>query len=116
MEIIMSEEIYVNQTTGKKYRLVDTIHVWDDEPGYELNFIDTAYGVASWCVETHDFVHYVPFDIDEDDEEKWIKEQENKLLELLEKEEYEKILEITDCRHCKWQYEYQTIEEVGGEQ
>ncbi len=109
----MSEEILVSQTTGKKYRLVDTIRVWDDED--DLDFTYTAQSVAEWCLETHlDTLdcYDIPEGVDLDE---WYKEQETLLCDLLDKKEYEKIIEITKCRYCEWEYAYKTIEEVEGE-
>ena len=41
--------IYINEETGKKIKLyqVTDVHVWDDE----IDFRDTAEGVAQWCME-----------------------------------------------------------------
>lgn len=107
------EEILVSQTTNKKYRIVDTIRVWDDED--DLDFTYTAQSVAEWCLETHlDTLdcYDIPEGVDLD---KWYKEQETLLCDLLDKKEYEKIIEITKCRYCEWEYAYKTIEEVGDE-
>lgn len=120
---MMSEEILVSQTTGKKYRIVDTIRVWDDED--DLDFTMSAQSVAEWCLETHldTFADDLStgnvldcYDIPEGvDLDKWYKEQETYLCDLLDKKEYEKIIEITKCRYCEWEYSYQTIEEVNDE-
>ena len=41
--------IYVNEATGKKIKVyqVTDVHVWDDD----IDFRDTAEGVAQWCME-----------------------------------------------------------------
>ena len=55
--------IYVNEETGKKIKVYQEtwVHVWDDEEK-DLNFWDTAEGIAQWCMENVESV------IAEDDE------------------------------------------------
>jgi hypothetical protein len=51
----MMSDIYINEATGKKIKVYQEtwVHVWDEDDA-ELNFWDTAEGVADWCMEAMD--------------------------------------------------------------
>ena len=88
--------IYVNEVTGKKIRVYQEtwVHVWDDEEK-DLNFWDTAEGVAQWCMESID-----------DDHENY-----KKIQKAFENEDWEKVIELEGCRYCDYSLEKRWVVE-----
>jgi hypothetical protein len=94
----MMSNIYVNEETGKKIRVYKQImvHVYDHEdPRDVLDFWNTEEGVAQWCYENAD---------DFDDNFDAIEEAYNK-------ERWSDVIELTNCRHCNYEYEEEWVVE-----
>jgi len=91
--------IYVNETTGKKIKVYKKwfVHVFDhDDPRDILDFRDTEENVAGWCYE-----NVGDFDNSED------------IHEAYENENWEDVIELTQCRYCDYEYEEEwVVEEI----
>lgn len=90
-------DIYVNVETGKKIKVYKQaiVHVYDhDDPKDILDFRDTEENVARWCYDNaSDF-----------DEYKEIKK-------AYKNEDWEEVIDLTQCRYCSYEYDYEWIVE-----
>ena len=93
-------DIYINEATGKKIKVYKQkmVHVYDHEDSRDiLDFTDSEECVADWCVE-------IMFE-DDDNYDEINKAYENK--------EWGKVIELTNCRHCEYEYDEEwVVEEI----
>lgn len=130
--------IYINQETGKKIRVYEEtmFHVWDEDDN-DLNFWDTAKGVADWCMEALDDLAIAeedekceycggdcPHDADEicdgyHNDEQGIYEEHKKYHEIqhaYDNEDWEEVIDLQGCRYCSYETENRwVVEEVNDE-
>ena len=96
-------DIYINEATGKKIKLYKQtiVHVYDHEdPRDILDFRDTEEVVGRWCFE----------DLDEDPD------HYEEIERAYDNEEWSKVIELSGCRYCNYEYDYEWIvEEIKGE-
>jgi hypothetical protein len=132
-------DIYINQETGKKIRVYEEIwvHVYDDDDD-NLNFWDTAKGVAEWCmeaveddytpIEEGDECEYCggncPHDVDNacdgylgDIEDLYANQRNyNDIKEAYDDEDWIEVINLSGCRYCEWTTEERwVVEEIEGE-
>ena len=91
-------DIYINEVTGKKIKLYKQtmVHVYDHEdPRDILDFTDTAEVVGRWCFE----------DLDED------RNDYEEIEKAYDNEEWEKVIELSGCRHCKYDIDFDWVVE-----
>ena len=90
-------DIYINETTGKKIKVYKEtwVHVWDDDCNDNLNFWDTAEGVAEWCMESID-----------DDHENY-----EEIQKAFQDEDWKKVIDLEGCRYCDYAYEERWVVE-----
>lgn len=91
-------DIYVNVETGEKIKLFKQaiVHVYDHEdPRDILDFRDTEEVVGRWCFE----------DLDEDHD------NFDDIKEAYENEDWAKVIELSGCRHCEYEYDYDWVVE-----
>ena len=87
--------VYVNVETGKKIKVYSEtwVHVWDSDD--DINFWDTAEGIASWCMESID-----------DDHEKY-----KEIQEAYANEDWLEVIELEGCRYCDYELEERWVVE-----
>lgn len=132
-------DIYINEATGKKIKVyqVTDVHVWDDE----IDFRDTAEGVAGWCVENLESVdleddekceycggdcpHLENEDEDTKEEHQCDKYHDDdkgyysdfkkyyQIQQAYADEDWLEVIELEGCRYCNWETEERwVVEEV----
>ena len=93
-------DIYINEITGQKIKVYKQtmVHVYDHEdPSDILDFRDTAKGVAEWCME-----NLMTGD-----------EYYDEMEEAYADENWEQVIEYSNCRNCEYEYDYEwVVEEV----
>jgi len=129
-------DIYVNEVTGKKIKVYQEtwVHVWDDADD-DLNFWDTAKGVADWCMEgieddytpleEDEMCEYCgencPYDSEEacdeyDKDSMGYYEDYKKYWEskrAYDNEDWIEVINISGCRYCDWETEERwVVEEI----
>jgi hypothetical protein len=136
----MMSDIYINEATGKKIKVYQEtwVHVWDDADD-NLNFWDTAKGVADWCMESveddytesgeHEKCEYCGGNCFHEDAEEICDEYDEdsmgyyydykkykKCKEAYDDEDWLEVIDASDCRYCDHETEERwVVEEVNDE-
>jgi hypothetical protein len=122
-------DIYINEATGKKIKVYKEtwVHVWDDADD-DLNFWDTAKGVADWCMESveddytelgeHEKCEYCGGNCFHKDAEEICDEYDEdsmgyyydykkykKCKEAYDDEDWLEVIDASDCRYCNYDTE-----------